>query len=276
MHNGTNIVRIAILDLYDGQENEGMQCIRDIIHSWGILSGVEVVCEEFDIRSKQQVPDISYDVFISTGGPGSPLESEGSEWEIKYFNWLQQVEAWNNNPLHLIKKHCFFICHSYQLLCRYYGIGQVCRRKSTSFGVFPVNKHPDSKNEVVFAQLKDPFYAIDIRNYQVIQPDYERLKAIGGKMLAIEKERPHVAYERAVMAVRFNDYFIGTQFHPEADAEGMYKFLLRKDKRKNIIQHHGEEKWKSMVEHLQDPDKILVTHNHILPDFLSYALSRKY
>ncbi|MEI9933338.1 MAG: hypothetical protein WDM71_00415 [Ferruginibacter sp.] len=41
--------------------------------------------------------------------------------------------------------------------------------------------------------------------------------------MAIEKERPHVALPRAIMAVRFNDYMIGFQFHPEADAVGMSK-----------------------------------------------------
>jgi imidazoleglycerol phosphate synthase glutamine amidotransferase subunit HisH len=30
-------------------------------------------------------------------------------------------------------------------------------------------------------------------------------------------KRDHVQYERAIMAVRFTDYFVGTQFHPEAD-----------------------------------------------------------
>ena len=71
------------------------------------------------------------------------------------------------------------------------------------------------------------------------------------------------------MAVRFNEHFIGTQFHPEADAIGMSMYLQREDKKKTIIQNHGEGKWKSMVEHLQDPDKIVYTYNHIIPNFLN-------
>jgi homoserine O-succinyltransferase/O-acetyltransferase len=35
-----------------------------------------------------------------------------------------------------------------------------------------------------------------------------------------------------------------------------------------VIDNHGFEKWKSMIEHLEDPDKILLTYSHILPNFL--------
>jgi hypothetical protein len=34
------------------------------------------------------------------------------------------------------------------------------------------------------------------------------------------------------MSIRFNDYFIGSQFHPEADAIGMKIYLEREDKKK--------------------------------------------
>ncbi|MGS0112898.1 hypothetical protein ACUOIG_25105, partial [Escherichia coli] len=83
----------------------------------------------------------------------------------------------------------------------------------------------------------------------------DQLAYLGGTILAIEKERPHVPYERAIMSIRFTDYFIGTQFHPEADAVGMGMYLQREDKKKTVIENHGAEKWASMVKHLQDPDK---------------------
>jgi hypothetical protein len=127
----------------------------------------------------------------------------------------------------------------------------------------------DGKDEWVFEGLRDPFYIVDSREFQVIEPDHHRIKAMGGKILAIEKERRHVPYERAMMALRFNDYFIGTQFHPEADAMGMSMYLQRTDKKENVIENHGAEKWKSMVEQLQDPDKIMFTYSKILPNFLN-------
>jgi homoserine O-succinyltransferase len=106
----------------------------------------------------------------------------------------------------------------------------------------------------------------------VISPNHAKLREMGGKLLAIEKNRPHVPYERAVMAVRFNEYFIGTQFHPEADAVGMSMYLQREDKKQTVIENHGEAKWQSMVEQLQDPEKIMWTYQHVLPNFLNLAM----
>jgi len=166
-----------------------------------------------------------------------------------------------------------FICHSFQLACRHYSIARVTNRKSTAFGVFPVHMLEGAGEEPVFQGLRDPFYAVDSRSYQVIQPDPQRLAELGGQVLAIEKERPHVPLERAIMAVRFNEYMIGTQFHPEADAAGMSMYLQREDRKATVIAEHGEEKWKSMIEQLDDPDKIRYTYSHIIPNFLTYALS---
>lgn len=265
-------IRIAILDLYEGQANQGMRCIREILAQWAEQNRLQLVCDEFDVRLALEVPDTSYDIYISSGGPGSPLESENSEWENKYFGWLRSIEAWNNSVDGFPKKHVFFICHSFQLACRYYKVGTVCKRVSTAFGVFPIHMLPDGKQEPVFDGLRDPFYSVDSRDYQVIEPDHSRLKEMGGKLLAIEKNRPHVPYERAVMAIRFNDHFLGTQFHPEADASGMSMYLQRDDKKQTVIENHGEAKWQSMVEQLQDPEKIMWTYQHVLPNFLNQAM----
>ena len=265
-------INIAILDLYDGHPNQGMRCIREIIQQWGEKNNYDVQFKEFEVRKLLQTPDLSFDIYISSGGPGSPLDSEGNEWEKHYFHWLHQVEKWNNDLANSNKKHVFFICHSFQLACRHYKLANVCKRVSTAFGVFPVHMLHHGKEETVFDGLRDPFYGMDSRDYQVIEPNHNRIKQMGGKILAIEKERPHVPYERAIMSIRFNEYFIGTQFHPEADAIGMSMYLQREDKKKIVIDEHGEEKWKSMVEQLQDPDKIMWTYTHILPNFLNQAV----
>jgi homoserine O-succinyltransferase len=264
-------IRIALLDMNEGHVNQGMRCIREIINTWSSHIHADIMLDEFEVRIKQEIPDTSYDIYISSGGPGSPLDSEGSDWEKKYFNWLTNIEQWNSHS-ELIPKHVFFICHSFQLVCRHYNIAKVCKRKSTSFGVFPVHQLDNANDEIIFDGLLEPFYAVDSRDYQVIEPNHNQLRKMGATILAIEKDRPHVPLERAIMAIRFNDYFIGTQFHPEADAVGMSMYLQRADKKELIIQTHGEAKWQNMLEHLSDPDKILWTYNCILPNFLNYAI----
>ena len=265
-------LRIAVLDLYNGVANQGMRCIREMLLQLRETQEREIDWDEFNVRQKNELPDLTYDIFISSGGPGSPLETEGAEWETVYFEWLQQIEQWNNEKENTQKKYIFFICHSFQLACRYYKIGNLCKRKSTAFGIFPVHLLSNGKDEPVFKEMQDPFYAVDSRDYQVIEPDHQQLQRIGASILAIEKERPQVLLERAIMAIRFNEYMIGTQFHPEADASGMSLYLQTNEKKKTIIENYGLEKWEQMITHLNDPDKILFTNSHILPNFLLTAI----
>jgi GMP synthase-like glutamine amidotransferase len=265
-------IQIAILDLYDGHANEGMRCIHQIINDWSEQMQQPVQKQVFDVRQKNELPDNSFDIYISSGGPGDPLSSRYEDWDIAWCRWLNEMIRWNSNPSNSQKKHVFFICHSFQLASRYFNAGLVCKRRSTAFGVFPVHMLEAGRQEPVFDGLRDPFYAVDSRDYQVIQPNHDMLRDSGGKILCIEKMRAHVPYERAVMGIRFNEFMIGTQFHPEADAMGMSMYLRRDDKRQNIIENHGEEKLNKMLEHLEDPDKILWTYSHILPNFLNQAV----
>ena len=272
MFNELRQLRVAILDLYEGQPNQGMRCIREILNQYSEFNHTDLVLDEFEVRLSQQIPDLSYDIYISSGGPGSPLESEHSEWEKKYFDFLRRVTDYNKETSNVVKKHVFFICHSFQLACRFFNVAEVTKRKSTAFGVFPIHLLKGGKSEKVFEGLNDPFYSVDSRDYQVLHPKQQVLRKMGGAVLAIEKERPHVPLDRAVMAIRFNKFMIGTQCHPEADAIGMTMYLQREDKKKTVIENHGFEKWQSMIEHLNDPDKILWTYSHILPNFLSIAV----
>jgi GMP synthase-like glutamine amidotransferase len=268
------MLRIAILDMYEGAENQGMRCIREILNQYADLHNLDLTVDEFEVRIKKEVPGLHYDAYISTGGPGSPLDSKGSEWEAVYFDWFHKVDKYNDNPAHMVKKQVFLICHSFQVVSRHLNIAKVSKRKSTAFGVFPIHPLPAAFNEPVFEGLKDPFYAVDSRDYQVTEPDHNKLKEMGASILAIEKARPHVPLERAIMSIRFNDHVIGTQFHPEADAIGMSLHLQTPVKKKTVIENHGEEKWQSMIDQLNDRDKIMNTYAHVLPNFLNSTVNK--
>lgn len=262
--------KVAILDMYEGATNEGMRCIREVLHQYATERALDMEFHEYEVRLQQQLPDLSYDIYISTGGPGSPLASEGSAWEERYFSLMNEIIAWNESAA--AKKQVLLICHSFQLMCRHFRLGNVCRRRSPAFGVFPVHKTAAGQEEPVFQQLPDAYYIVDSRNWQVIELDQQRLEDIGARVLAIEKERPHVPLERATMAIRFNEYCIGTQFHPEADATGMRMYLLQQEKKNQVITNYGAEKYHNMLEHLSDPDKIMLTHNRFIPAFLDGAV----
>jgi GMP synthase-like glutamine amidotransferase len=130
-------IRIAILDLYDGQQNEGMRCIREMLVRMNTAHQQMLEWEEFEVRNKQELPSMEFDIYVSTGGPGSPLESEGMPWDDAYFKWLSDLVVWNNTTSNINKKYAFFICHSYQLACRYFGLGNVPNESLPHLGSSP-------------------------------------------------------------------------------------------------------------------------------------------
>ena len=264
-------VKVAVLDLYDGIENEGMRGFSDILKRYKESNNLDLNVEVFDVRRKAEVPGTDFDIYISSGGPGSPIDSEGTEWEKKYFKLTDQLEDINLSG-NRQKKYGLFVCHSFQLMCRKYKLGDINMRRTTSFGVLPVHQTRAGLSEPVFEGLADPFYAVDSREWQVIHPNEKRFMDLGMQLLAIEKERPYVDLPRAMMAIRFSDYFFATQFHPEADAMGVKTLLIKEDKKKEVVHEHGLDKYNEMLERLEDPDKITHTQNTIIPNFLDQAV----
>lgn len=259
-------IKVAVIDMNNGNPNQGMRGIQEILQHYPLPLSYDI----FNIREKNEVPDLSYDIYISSGGPGSPFDGEHSKWEQGFFNLLDGIEHYNSQ--NDVKKYAFLICHSFQLACRKYGLGTVTQRKSNAFGIFPISLTENGEQETVFNGLPNPFYSVDSRDWQVVQPNLADFEAKGVKILAIEKERPHVNLERCVMAIRFSDQIIGTQFHPEADPVGMKMYLLQEEKKAAIIKNHGEDKYLDMLNSLDDPKRITLTQRVILPNFLDQAI----
>lgn len=261
--------KIAVLDMNAGHTNEGMRCITMLVKQFLNQKEIKGNYDVFDVRVKNEIPKIKdYDMFISSGGPGSPLVL-GEPWENAYFNFLDAILLHNLSQEN--KKHLFLICHSFQLACLHWDLAKVTKRRSTSFGVLPIHKTQSGQNEVLFQGLSDPFYAVDSRDYQVIGPKEWKLESLDGKVLCREKIRPNVALERAVMAIRFSNEIFGTQFHPEADAEGMTRYFEREDKKEIVIKKYGINKYKRMLERLNDDDMIMKTNKEIIPRFMELA-----
>ncbi len=260
-------IKIAILDMYDGEPNQGMRCIIDIINRFNQI----VTFKVFDVRGKSEFPEIKkFDIYISTGGPGNPLVGDGN-WDLKYYDFIDQLTQWNKEMV--VKKHVLFICHSFQMACKHFGLAEITKRKDTSFGVMKIHKTLESNNDPLYEGLSDPFYAVDSRDYQVVQPKLSMFKKKGAKIISLEKIRDHVQYERAIMAVRFSDYFVGTQFHPEADPISFIANLKNPIAREKIIKMKGKTKFRDMLEDLLDEEKIYKTNETLIPNFLRIAIN---
>lgn len=264
-----NDIRIALLDMNNNHANQGFKNIKEITEAFQQNSEENISVSVFDVRYKNEIPNIEdFDIFISSGGPGNP-HKEGHQWEENYSNFLNSV--YENNKFGDQKKYVFLICHSFQIASIHWELGNICKRKSYSFGVMPIHKTDDGKSEFLFKNLPNPFYAVDSRAYQFIEPNDDRFEELGMKIVALEKVRPHIQLERAVMAVRFSDEIFGTQFHPEANPESMAENLKDNQNKEAMIENFGMEKYLETLDRMNDEDKIILTQAQILPRFLQFA-----
>lgn len=262
-----NQIKIAVLDMYNGEPNQGMRCIIEIINRFNQIVSFQV----FDVRGKSELPDINkFDIYISTGGPGNPLIGDGI-WDLKYYAFIDELTKWNNE--NNVKKHVLFICHSFQMACKHFGLAEITKRNETSFGVMTIHKTKEGLLDPLYEGLDDPFYAIDSRDYQVVQPKLSVFTKKGAKIISLEKIRDHVKFERAIMAVRFTDYFVGTQFHPEADPISFISHLRNKESKEKIRSIKGKRKFRNMLEDLLDDDKIYRTNETLIPNFIRIAIN---
>ncbi|WP_262147961.1 type 1 glutamine amidotransferase [Chryseobacterium foetidum] len=262
-------IRIALLDMNNNKKNQGFKNIREISESFKANSEEEINITNFDIRHLNEMPKLEdFDIFISSGGPGNP-HREGHEWEEKFAGLLDGI--FSHNKVSENKKYMFLICHSFQIASIHWKLGNICERKSYSFGVMPVHKSEEGETDFLLKNLPDPFYAVDSRAYQFIEPDQQRFDELGMKIMALEKFRPHINLERAVMAIRFSEEIFGTQFHPEANPEGMLENLKDEENKIAMIENYGIEKYLETLDRMDDEDKIKLTQAQILPRFLEDA-----
>jgi len=254
-------IKVAVIDMNNGQPNLGIGAILEILSDYGKDKGLEISTTVFDLRNNLEIPDQNHHIYISSGGPGSPADSEGEEWEKLFFEMLDKLKIHNN--ISEDKKHVFLICHSFQLFCRKYGFGTLTKRKSNSFGIFPIELTAMGEADALYAGLPNPFYAVDSRDWQVLNSKIAKLNADGTELLAFEKESVHADQERCIMSIRFSKEFVGTQFHPEAHPAGV---------KEAIINQFDEEKQQDIIENLENTDNIILTHQTILPNFLDEAI----
>lgn len=263
-------LRLALLNLYDGVPNQGMRALREIIDTYS--SNIEYT--EFDIRGKHEIPDTSFDIYISSGGPGNPTEGDGI-WNKNWNNLVQNL--WDHNKITenpKDRKYMFFICHSFQMACNYFELGSITRRHSISFGIYPCSKTASGKKDTLLKGVDDRYFVFDSREWQLVQPRLKIFRERGARILSLEKMRDHVAYERAIMAVRFSPEFVGTQYHPEADPEGMKIHFSKPENKAIVVNNFSLQKYNNMMKNLADPECVERTYHSVIPAFIENAISK--
>jgi len=265
-------IKIATIDLYNNERNEGMRCINEIVEvTKKKFNDLDISYNVYETRFKEEIPGVDSDVYISSGGPGSPLDGEGKKWEKDYFNLIEKIYSHNKSNSDK-KKYVFFICHSFQMMARFFELGDVSKRNSKSIGVMPFEKTEAGNTINILEKLPNPFYAADIREYQVTNPNKKVIDDMGAEILSYEILDNNTGHEPAIAAVRISNQIVGTQFHPEADPKSMLYHFNRPDEKKQIVDTYGEEKYNRMLEILQEPNAVKLTRKIVIPNFLNQAI----
>jgi len=254
--------KIAVLDFYKGVENDEVNQLVSLAKETLPEAQIDV----FAVRSSLEFPDLTYRAFLVTGGPGDPRDPEGLFAEM-FGQWLDGVLSYNQS--HEIKRPVLLICHSFQMACLHWNLAEVTQRKSPTFGVYSVHLTDHGVKDALLGELENPFYAADFRSFQVISPKEEAMDELGASLLALEKVRPHVPLERAVMAMRFGPQMLGVQFHPEVPPADMRKALKDPKRREAFIHANGQDKYSKMLKYLNDTSKMYEVYQKLIPGFLT-------
>lgn len=263
-------LKLALLNMYDAVPNQGMRALREILDTYSS----EIDYTEFDVRGKHEIADTSFDLYLSSGGPGNPTEGDGI-WDKNWKGLVQDL--WDHNkkaPNPKDRKYMFFICHSFQMACAYFQLGAITRRHTTSFGIYPCTKTASGKKDDLLKGVADRYYVFDSRDWQLIQPQLATFRKRGARILSLEKMRDHVEYERAIMAVRFSPEFVGTQYHPEADPDGMKLHFSKPENKAIVVKNYSEQKYKNMMKSLANPERVERTYHAIIPAFINNAIAK--
>lgn len=194
--------KITLISMYDGTPTLGLFALKDLIEKSGHL--VSVV----DVRQGEALPFLdSFDVLLSSGGPGDPTEL--GMWGQAYADLIDSIRV--HNQTHPDQpKRAFLICHSFQVMSHYWGLGQLVKRDVTLWGIQPqrAGKLPD---DVVPVFATDDFYALESRFYQV-QPTHDmqqKCDELGVVIAARDDAGALTAWQTR------DGHIAATQFHPE-------------------------------------------------------------
>jgi homoserine O-succinyltransferase len=268
-------ISVAVLDMNNGMRNIGIRNIRRIIDNFRHVvspthSQVEFRIDQFHVRDKNEVPETSYDIYISSGGPGSPFDDEGGPWEKNFFNLVDALIV--HNLRHDNKKMFFGICHSFQLLAKRFEVGRISHRVRRNLGVVPILKTEEGKKDVMFEGLQEKFYAFDNRDWQVTDPDFQRIKDLNASVVSLEGSENMEG--RAITGIRYSDEIETVQFHPEAEKNGILMRFTDPEEKQHIVEVLGAREYDDLILSLNNPGKLLKTYKTILPGFLRRAFNR--
>jgi GMP synthase-like glutamine amidotransferase len=265
-------LRLCLVDMNNGHPNQAMRCFRVLIdgffakvkaHNPGLDTRMIVV----QPRNQHELPPDDCDLYLSSGGPGSPFEHDGEPWLDAYRAWLDSI-AERNVRDETAAPGLLGVCYTFELLIVHYRLADMVQRSSRKFGVMPVYMTDDGLQHPLTAPFRDRLFAFENRSWEAVNLDERRLRELGGKLLARES-RDGVSKGRGLLAFSFAPGIEGTQFHPEAEKPGVVAWLRKREQAEAFIEAYGAITYQRMLRTLDNPERLAKTFTTLIPGWLT-------
>lgn len=264
-------LRVCLVDMNNGHVNQAMRCLRGIVASFFDRVRREnpgLVCEigEVSPRDTNNIFPDGYDLYISTGGPGSPFDGDGQPWVTDYSRFLDTV-AESAICGGETQSALFAICYSFEMVVRHFKLAAIEPRSERKFGVMPVYTTSEGQTHPLLRAFGDRLFAFEHRNWEAIDLDKQRLDSLGGLLLARES-RDGLSKGRAILGLDVTAGIEAVQFHPEADRPGVMNWVSRPEQAAAFKAAYGELTYQAMLRTLDDPRRLARTYSLVIPGWM--------
>jgi GMP synthase-like glutamine amidotransferase len=266
-------LRVCLVDMNDGHENQAMRCLRAIVnrfhsHAQVWNPGLELQLVHVSPRDKGEAPPRDCDLYLSSGGPGSPYEGDGQKWAEDYNHFLDDIVADNvgRGPR---ARALFGVCYSYEMIVRHFRVAEMAPRAARKFGVMPVYTTASGREHPLLAEFGERLFAFEHRNWEAIGLDASQLEKLGGRVLALESREGQDDKGRALLGLDVAPGIESVQFHPEADRSGVVAWVNRPDQAAAFREAYGDETYERMLKTLDDPMRLARTFAVLIPGWMA-------
>lgn len=264
-------LRLCIIDMNNGVENQGIRCFRGILDAFlerARESNPSLVTEltTVEARHKGGIPPDDCDLYVSSGGPGSPFDGADEPWAKGYRDFVDGLVE--DGRRSTASRAMFAVCYSFELLVEHLRVARMEPRGSRKFGVMPIYTTEQGMSSPLLAPFGDRLFAFEHRNWQAVEPNEAAMRDLDAELWARESRDGH-SKGPSLLAFRFAPNIEGTLFHPEADRAGALAWIARPDQAAAVIQAYGELTYVRMLKTLDDPMRLARTRALMVPGWLT-------
>ncbi|HEY3447263.1 MAG TPA: hypothetical protein VGK67_12900 [Myxococcales bacterium] len=269
----TTKLKICYIDMCNGVPNQAIRCFRRLVD--GLMAeaqaknpGLTLDYVHVQPRNLNEIPDRTADLFLSSGGPGSPFDGYDDPWCTNYRNFLDWVVE-RNKVDGAKAPQVLAVCHSFELATIHFKVAQMSARPAgNKFGVMPSYTTAEGLKNSLFKPFGERMFVWENRRWEALHPDEKRIKELGARILARESRPGKTDKGEAVLGFEYAPGVVATQFHPEADRAGLMAWVYNEERAAEFKKAYSEALYQRMIKTLDDPSRVARTFAIFVPTWL--------